>query len=108
MTRILLVLTLTISAATVTAADWPWQDEPEERLDYCKGFIVGGLVSEQVAGADRVSLWRAWSYLIRSDSAEPTLAATEYLAGQEQFKSNLESGSAQSVMEQANGSCRRG
>ena len=108
MIKMLLVITLATAAAGASAADWPWQDEPEERPDYCKGFVVGGLASSQVAGPSRTDLWLAWNYLIRSTSLNKSATTAEYQARRELFTSDMENAVALAQVSDADGSCGLG
>jgi hypothetical protein len=108
MIRMLLVFTLAAVATGASAADWPWQDTPEERPDYCKGFVVGGLASSQVAGPLRTDLWLAWNYLIRSTALSNSTATQEYQSGRELFTPQMDVALAQANVAEADGSCGLG
>jgi len=108
MTRLAIVFILAVAATGASATNWPWQEVPEERLDYCKGFLVGGLASTQVAGNHRTDLWLAWNYIIRSTGVDHVAGTSEYQAGREQFAGSLDASAVQSMMDQADGSCGLG
>ncbi|MEH6634192.1 MAG: hypothetical protein V7700_01680 [Halioglobus sp.] len=109
MTRLLLILTLSVTAASASAADWPWKGYTSlERPYYCKGFVVEGLASMQAEGASRVRLWEAWNYVIRSTAADQTPVPDEYLAGREQFSTLLASSDVPTILADADGSCGLG
>ena len=108
MTRFLLILALTVTAASASAANWPWQDSPVERPNYCKGFILSGLSSTQAAGASRTSLWLAWNHLLRSTSIGEGYDSEEFHAGQAQFTSLLGSSDVASILSDADGTCALG
>lgn len=108
MTRFALVFVLAVAATSASAANWPWQEAPEERLDYCKGFVVGGLASTQVAGNQRTDLWLAWNYIIRSAGVDDADATGDYQEGRAQFASSVDATAARTMIEQADGSCGLG
>ena len=108
MTRLLLSLVLTVTATSASAADWPWQDSPVERPDYCKGFVLYGLSSTQAAGASRTDLWLAWNYLVRSEPVGEGYGSDEYNAGQAQFTAMLDSTDVPSILGDADGTCGLG
>ena len=108
MIRFTLAFVLAVTAISAGATNWPWQDAPEERLDYCKGFVVGGLASTQPAGNQRTDLWLAWNYLVRSAGVDDVTGTSEYESGREQFSGNLDAGAVQSLLEQNDGSCGLG
>ena len=108
MTRFLLILALTVTATGASAANWPWQDSPVERPDYCKGFVLSGLSSTQAAGTSRTSLWLAWNYLLMSAPAGGSYGSDEYKAGHAQFTTLLGSSDAASILSDADGTCGLG
>lgn len=108
MIRALLIATLTITAASATAANWPWQHSPVDRPDYCKGFVAAALASTQAAGMSRSDLWLAWNYLLRSTSVGAGYKSDEWNAGQAQFTALLDSSDIASVLRDADGSCGLG
>ena len=106
MKRTLLALILSLTTASVGAANWPWQDAPAEApSDYCMGFVVGGLYSNQVSGMSRADLWLAWSYLIRSGALDHSAAVNEYKSGQEQFQNAPDAAAAESILLEAQDNC---
>jgi hypothetical protein len=108
MTRLLLVIALTVTAASANAASWPWLDSPVERPDYCKGFVASGLSSTQAAGSSRTALWLAWNYLLRSTSIGESYDSDEYQVGHAQFTTMLDSSDAASILADADGTCGLG
>jgi hypothetical protein len=109
MTRILLALTLSLTAATASATTWPWQDPaPKEPPEYCKGLVIGGLASKQVSGTSRTDLWLAWNYVIRSGALDQTVAASEYQQGRAQFEQVADAAAAAAVLEKSDGDCGLG
>jgi hypothetical protein len=109
MTRALASLILALAAASAGAVEWPWQDPAVGKPpEYCKGFVVGGLGSKQVAGVSRTDLWLAWSYVIRSGGLPQRAATNEFQAGLEQFQTVADAATAESVLQQANGDCGLG
>jgi hypothetical protein len=109
MNKALTTLILALAAASASATEWPWQDPAAGKApEYCKGFVVGGLESKQVAGMSRTDLWLAWSYVIRSGALEQTAAANEFQAGREQFQTVADAAAAESILQQADGDCGLG
>jgi hypothetical protein len=108
MTRFLLVIALTVTAASANAASWSWQDSPVERPDYCKGFVASGLSSTQAAGSSRTSLWLAWNYLLRATPDSEGYGSDEFNAGHAQFTTMLDSSDAVSILADADGTCGLG
>ena len=109
MNRTLIGLILTVASASVSAANWPWQDSAAEApSDYCMGFLVGGLASNEVGGMSRTGLWQAWSYLIRSGALDHVAATNEYKSGQEQFRNAPDAVAAESILQEAQGDCGLG
>ena len=109
MTKILLALTLILTAATASAMNWPWEDPaPKEPLDYCKGFVVGGLASKQVSGMFRTDLWLAWSYAIRSGPVGQAVASSEFQTGLAKFQNVPDDSAATTIVQEADGDCGLG
>ena len=109
MTKILLALTLAFTVATASATNWPWEaPTPEEPLDYCKGFVVGGLASKQVSGMSRTDLWLAWSYAIRSGPVGQAVATSEFQTGLAKFQNVPDSTAAMQIVQEADGGCGMG
>ncbi|MGB1139781.1 MAG: hypothetical protein ACPG1A_02710 [Halioglobus sp.] len=107
MTRHLISLTLALTcstAGTALAANWPWEEAPEDDLEYCKGLVVGGLDSRAVGEADRTELWLAWSYLIRAGAVHVE-QGDAFQSGVDQFATTLDVATIQSNLDQADGSC---
>lgn len=110
MTRHLISLTLALACSTAgsaLAANWPWEEAPEDDLEYCKGLVVGGLDSRIVGEADRTELWLAWSYLIRSGAVHVE-RGDRFQSGAEQFAATLDNATIHSNLDQADGSCGLG
>ena len=108
MIRTILAFTLAAAAASANAVDWTWQDKPEERPHYCKGFVVSGLAADEVAGSQRTELWLAWNFLIRSSALQKSTGTPEFQAGYEEFGSELDPAMAQATVADADGSCGLG
>ena len=109
MTRKLLTLILAFTAASASAIDLPWQHSTiSETPEYCKGFVTGGLASQEVAGASRIDLWLAWTSVIRSGALTYHAAQDEYQSGQDQFQNTQGTANAQSVVKKADGECGLG
>jgi len=108
MIRFLFIFMLSLSAAHASAYNWPWQDIPEQRLDYCSGFILSGLSSTAVEGTSRTDLWLAWNYILSLKTIGQTDSQDEYDAGHGQFTDQLSVADAQAIVEQADGSCGLG
>jgi hypothetical protein len=135
MTSILRASLLSIATAvtatfttTAGAVDWPWQTAtPTEPLQYCKGFVAGGLDSTLISGMSRTELWLAWSYVIRADItatqgtavatdntaidgsttnvATTELASNEYQSGVAQFSTLANATSAETILHDKTGDC---
>ena len=109
MTKILLALTLILTAASAGAANWPWQDPaPEDPPEYCKGFVVGGLASREVSGMSRTDLWLAWNYVVRSGIVDTTIASAEFQTGLGQFQTVADTAAANTLVNNAYGDCGLG
>jgi hypothetical protein len=109
MTRALITLILLLASAAASAVEWPWQDPAVGKSpEYCKGFVVGGLGSKQVAGMSRTDLWLAWSYVIRSGGLTQRTAQNEFQAGLEHFQTVADAAAAESILQQAHGNCGLG
>ena len=108
MHKFLPVFILAISTASANAATWPWQDTTEVPIDYCKGFVIGGLNSTTAEGPYRTDLWLAWNYLVRSAPGHKSAGTDDYQAGHEQFKQTQDAVQAQSLVDEAKGSCGLG
>lgn len=109
MNRILLALLLALASTHASADGWPRQTSTGgEPLDYCRGFVAGGLASNAVASMSRVDLWLAWSYVIRSGALAQGAAGKEYQAGLEQFQTVAADTTPESILQQAHGECGLG
>ena len=108
MIRFPLILVLTVTATSASAVNWPGQNSPVERPNYCKGFVLSGLSSTQAAGSSRTSLWLAWNYLIRSTPVGESYASDDFNAGHAQFTAMLDSADATSILDDADGTCGLG
>jgi hypothetical protein len=109
MTKTIFALILALTAASAGATTWPWQDSaPQEPLDYCKGFVVGGLASKQVSGMSRTDLWLAWSYAIRSGPVGQAVASSEFQTGLQQFQDVPDTTAAMTIVQEADGDCGLG
>lgn len=113
---------------TAGAVDWPWQTAtPAEPLEYCRGFVAGGLDSKLISGMSRTELWLAWSYVIKTDFtaakgadvatgnvaidgstsnvASTALASNEYQSGVAQFSKLANATSAETILHDKTGDC---
>ena len=109
MNRTLIGFMLYLACFSVSAANWPGQNSTADTpSDYCMGFVVGGLASNQVEGMSRTGLWQAWSYLIRSGALDHVAAKNEYKSGQEQFGNAPDAVAAESILQEAQGDCGLG
>jgi hypothetical protein len=108
MKRIFLVLFLATTASSANASGWPWQDAPEQPLDYCAGLVVGGLHSDRMEGVSRTELWLAWGYLIRSGALKQGTTTDGFKTGRDQFSSTLDAATQQTNLDDADGSCGLG
>lgn len=109
MTRTLLALILALNAVGASALDWPWQEPALGKTpEYCKGFVVGGLASKQVAGTSRTALWLAWSYGIRSGFLHQNESTNEFQAGLDQLQNAPDPATAESILQQSDGYCGLG
>lgn len=106
MNRTLIAFMLYLTCISVSAENWPWQGSAAEvPSDYCMGFVVAGLGSNQVGGMSRTDLWQAWSYLIRSGALGHVAETNEYESGQEQFQNAPDAVAAESILQEAQGDC---
>ena len=109
MNKILIALTLTMATASAGAADWPWDDTaPKQPPQYCMGFVIGGLNSDEVSGMSRTDLWLAWNYVIRSGALDQATPGSEYTKGREKFQNVADATAAASVVQNADGDCGLG
>jgi hypothetical protein len=109
MKRTLFAWMFAFTATGANAIDMPWQESAvSETPEYCKGFVIGGLASKQVAGTSRTDLWLAWNHVIRHGALNHDAAKDEYQAGWEQFQNIPNSTDAQSVVQNADGECGLG
>ena len=108
MIRNFAVAALMLVSSGVSALNWPWSDTPEERLAYCKGFVTGGLASNQAAEVQRTQLWLAWSYLIRSGAVDHSADIAGYDAGRARFPEELDAASVSAMLDDAIGECGLG
>jgi hypothetical protein len=108
MARILLLLTLALTSSVAAAGSWPWQEEPEEQLEYCAGFVVGGLTSNQSAGPQRTDLWLAWNYLIRAGALGEIAGAPDFQTGRDRFSGETDAAMVASMLEETDGRCGLG
>ena len=109
MNRTLLASIFFLISASVSAANWPWQDASAEGpSDYCVGLLVGGLASKQVTSISRTDLWLAWSYVIRSGALDQSAGIKEYRSGQDLFQNAPDASTAESILQEAQGDCGLG
>ena len=108
MVRFLLALAICFSSATASAIQWPWQEPPETRVEYCRGFLATGLGSFPVEGLSRIQLWLAWNEVVKLSPGVFDTQAQEYLEGREFFKSMLDGGNTQAIIDEAGGACAIG
>ena len=106
MTKRFLTIIFAFAASSASAVDVPWQQSAiSETPAYCKGFVIGGLASYEVAGVHRTDLWLAWNYVIRSGALHNDATRGEYQAGWGQFQAATDTAAAQSVAENADRKC---
>ena len=108
MVRLLLALALLGASSSSLALQWPWQDPPEPRAEYCRGFLATSLGAFPVEGLSRGQLWLAWNEVVKLAPAEPVASGQEYAEGREFFNSMLASGNAQAIVDEADGACALG
>ena len=109
MTRILLALIMTFTAASACAVNWPWQEPAaREPLPYCKGFVAGGLASTEASGNTRTDLWLAWNYVTQADALTQGLGSEEFQAGWQQFQQVADAAAAAALVEKSDGNCGLG
>jgi hypothetical protein len=111
MNKLFFAVILSVTAVSAGASNWPWDNtEPQQPPQYCMGFVVGGLASNQVSGMSRTDLWLAWSYVIRSGALEQTVDATQsvYQQGREKFQNVADNAAATSIVQNADGDCGLG
>ena len=98
-----------MNAISASAVDWPWQEPPLGKPpEYCKGFVVGGLASNQLGGTSRTDLWLAWSYGVRSGFLHQNASTSEFQAGLDQFQNAPDPATAVSILQHADGECGLG
>lgn len=108
MNKLLIAFILSFTTAGASALTWPWEETaPVQPPQFCEGFVVGGLASNQVSGRSRTDLWLAWSYIVRSGALDHNVAA-EYQAGREQFQNAADAAAAASLVQNADGECGLG
>ena len=108
MSRLLLAVTLTLTSTSALAIQWPWQEPPETRLEYCRGFLATGLGAFPVDGLSRIQLWLAWNEVVKLTPTAFDTQDAQYLEGRSFFNSMLESGNTQAIIDTADGSCALG
>lgn len=108
MTRVLFFVLLTSLSTTAAAFQWPWSETSVERVDYCKGFIIGGLSSNQVAGVSRTDLWLAWNYLIRMGMPAKDIVVAEYTQGRDNFPAGMQLADVTALLDDTAEDCGRG
>ena len=109
MNKLLITVILAFTTASASATNWPWEETaPRQAPEYCKGFAVGGLASNQVSGVSRTDLWLAWSYIIRSGALNHNVAADEFQAGREKFQNVADTAAAASIVQNSDGDCGLG
>ena len=108
MTRLFFVLLLSAGSTCAFAFDWPWQERPEERLEYCKGFLVSSLGAFPVDGLSRTHMWLDWNYVIAAAPGPQDFQAPDYLEGKEFFQARLEADDVEAILNEAEGVCALG
>jgi hypothetical protein len=102
-------MTMTITAANANAINWPWeQPAAQQAPEFCKGFVLAGLASDQVSGVSRTDLWLAWSYVIRGGALAQNSAAEEFQAGRAKFQNVADREAGASIVRDADGKCGLG
>jgi hypothetical protein len=108
MRRLLLALFLVGISAPTLAWQWPWQDTPEQRVEYCMGFLMRSLGDFPVEGLSRVQLWLAWNEVMKEVPVGHDSQHPEFQAGKAFFNDMLAAGNTQAILDQADGACAMG
>ncbi len=108
MVRLLLAVLLTFTSVSASAIQWPWQDPPETRLEYCRGFLATSLGAFPVDGLSRIQLWLAWNEVVKLTPTAFDTQDPQYVEGSSFFNSMLETGNTQAIIDTADGSCALG
>lgn len=108
MARFALIFLLVSASANTLAWQFPWQEPPPERIDYCRGFLLKGLGEFPVEGLSRTQLWLAWNEVINATSLERDRKMDEVEAGKAFFTSMLDSGDIQAILDEADTTCAMG
>ena len=108
MVRFLCILALVFSSSPALSFQWPWQDPPETRIEYCRGFLSTSLGAFPVEGLSRIRLWLAWNEVVKLSPESFDTEAGEYLEGREFFNSMVEAGNNQTIVDEAGGACALG
>ena len=108
MRRIILALFLVGISAPSLAWHWPWQDPPEQRTEYCMGFLMRSLGDFPVDGLSRVQLWLAWNVVMKDVPVGHDGENPEFLAGKAFFNDMLAAGNTQAIVDEADETCAMG
>jgi hypothetical protein len=108
MRRTILAMALVFSSSAAFAIQWPWQEIPETRFDYCRGFLATSLGAYPVQGLSRVRLWLAWNEVVKETSLDFDPNGQEYLEGRKFFNTRLEAGDSQAIIDKAGDACALG
>ncbi|MEM9256889.1 MAG: hypothetical protein AAGA91_15690 [Pseudomonadota bacterium] len=101
-------LLLAMAGAQTMAWECPWADNTEQRPEYCRGFVLGGLDSQKVVGSDRTELWLAYNYQVRTQGVLYSDTEQEYWAGRNQFPADLSPDAARALVTETEGQCGLG
>jgi hypothetical protein len=108
MIRFCLVFVLITGSASSMAFQWPWQDSPEPRIEYCMGFLMRSLGDFPVEGLSRVQLWLAWNEVMKEVPVGHDGGNPEFLAGKAFFNDMLAAGNTQAIVDEADETCAMG
>jgi hypothetical protein len=104
--RRFLALFCLVLAPTALAFDWPWEEPPATRPDYCRGFVAAGLGALPVEDLSRTRLWLAWNVLTRE--GVPAQATAGFQQGRQEFGELLALGDNRAIVDVADGECALG
>lgn len=103
-----LALATVLWPASALAFQWPWQEPPEPRVEYCRGFLATGLGSFPLEGLSRIQLWLAWNEVVKLSPGAVDTAAGQYVEGREFFNSMREAGNTRAIIDEVYRSCAVG
>lgn len=108
MTRFIFALVLITGSTSAMALQWPWQDPPEQNVEYCMGFLMRSLGDFPVEGLSRVQLWLAWNEVMKEVPVGHDSQHPEFQAGKAFFNDMLAAGNTQAIVDEADGACAMG